>query len=122
MKKYMNLENKDSEIYDLLEKMFNITDELPFNEIKIKKFLIHKGGKYKWMSGDGYTFIHDNITFTVSLIDYYEDTNDFKKKDLIVKSEYTTSKIENIKKDDIPKYLNSKFRVIKIKKFLFENK
>ncbi len=118
----MNSENNNDEIFNLLEKIYNITEGLVFNEIKIKKSLIHEGGKYKWISGIGYTFIHNKITFTVSLLDYYEDTNDFKKKDLIVKSEYNITKVENITKEEMLKYLKNKFRIVKIKKFLIDNK
>lgn len=108
----------EEQVWDLLLQIFNNCDGKTVKGISVKKTLISTGGKYKWQDGMALHFSFEKKTFTCTYIDYYEDTNDYKQKSLIVSSEYNISKCTNIKKTEILALLKSKSRVIKIEKLL----
>ncbi len=111
------------EIYEILEEMCNSSKGNTIKGITVKRSLLHKGSKYKWQDGVEFHFKFENeISFICNHIEYYEDTNDYKQKDLIVSSEYSIFKIKGIEKDKILQFLKYKLRVIRIEKLLNEGK
>ncbi len=114
-------EDYESLVWDMILQIFNNCKGKTIKGITVKKSLIHKGGKYKWQDGIALHFSYEKISFTCSFVDYYEDTNDYKQKNLITFSEYSLFKLEGIKKHDVLSLLKAKSRIIKIEKLLNED-
>ena len=111
----------DLQVWNILNDMFHISKGNIIKKILVKKKLIFSGGKYKWQNGVEYSFKYEDITFTCSMIDYYEDPNDYKQKNIIVETIHFLSKIDGIDKEEIITFLKYKLRMLKIEKFLKKN-
>ncbi len=109
------------QIWDTLNEICNNCKGKPIKGILVKRKLIHKGGKYKWQNGQELYFSFEDILFTASRVEYYEDSNDYKQKNIIVSVIHAVYDFKNIEKPDILKFLKFKSRVVKINKFLKEN-
>ena len=118
----MKATDYDIQVWDITYDILNNCKGKTIKGISVKKHLIHTGGKYRWQSGSSLHFIFDKISFTTSFIEHYEDTNDYKCKNLITESVYNVYNIIGIDKENLITFLKSKLRVIKIEKILNDNK
>lgn len=109
------------EVWDMINNISNICKHKIIKGIGVKRQLIHGGSKYKWKDGVDLHFTFENISFTASFIEHYEDPNDYQTKNLIVETEYNIIKLNNIKKEEVLNFLKYKLRVVKIEKLLTEN-
>jgi hypothetical protein len=111
----------DIQVWEILQDMFIISRGNNIKSILVKKKLIFSGGKYKWEDGIEYTLLFEDVIIPCSKVDYYEDTNDYKQKNIIVETVYGIGKIQGIEVKDIITFLKYKLRVLKIQKFLYKN-
>ena len=106
------------EIWEITNKICNQCKGDIIKDISVKRLLIYKGNKYKWRDGKEMHFSYNDIKFSCSYIDYYNDTNDYSKKKLLTNTVYSVYNIKGIKKEELIPFLKSKLRVIKIEKML----
>ena len=109
------------QVFDLTNNICNLLKGKKIKGIEIKRVFIHNGNKYKWKDGQNLYFIYGDVTFTSSFLEYFEDTDDYRQKSLIVDTEYAIKNIKGVEKEKLLTFLKAKLRVIKIDKFLKEN-
>lgn len=99
------------------EEIFNIMTDIHFyiqddnvKGMQIKLKYTNSGGKYKWNDGQELILTYKDIKITSGFTSYYEDTNSYKQKDLIVFTNYfiNYSGIDFKNSEDVMAYLNNK--------------
>ena len=109
------------EIWNVTNDIFNIIKTDTIKDVSVKCSLIYKGTKYKWRDGMELKFTYKDISFYCSYTDYYNDTNDYNKKNILTNIDYTLFNLKGIKEKELLSFLKFKLRMVKIEKLLFEN-
>ena len=111
---------EDEEIWRIINLISIFCKKKIVKNISVKRKLIYEGNKVKWRDGSELFFVFNNVSFSVSYLTFYNDSDDFmyRNKSIIEKVEIKINNIKNIKKEDILSLLKFKLRVVKIEKFL----
>jgi hypothetical protein len=81
-------QHQNKELFDMVSEIANYCKNRTIEGIATKIKLTNTGGKYKWSDGQEITFICGNVEFVSGFVSFYEDTNSYKQKDLLVDTNY----------------------------------
>ncbi len=111
-----------SDIWDVASKISVQIKNKIVKGIHTKRILKHEGGKYKWRTGEEITFTGGAVFFKCGFWKYYEDSNDYEEKNLLVETKHYVSDLEGVDKKDLLDYLRGKLRVVKIEMLISSSK
>lgn len=114
----MELKKIEIDIFEITNTIFKILKGKNIKGISIKKKFNNTGNKHKWKDSEEMDFYFENISFSVGVIKYYEDPDDFNKRNILVYTNYYLKNIKKIKEENILNFLKGKLRVVKIEKVL----
>jgi hypothetical protein len=114
---------QNKELHDMVVEIANYCKNKEVEGMSTKKKLTSTGGKYKWTDGEEVVYsCTDNVEFKCGFISFYEDTNSYKQKDLLVNTDYFFKPLTKTKNLDSYverfAYLKGKLRKIRIHKLL----
>ena len=122
--KYNQIDQIQSkELHDMVVEIANYCKNKEVEGMTTKKKLTSTGGKYKWTDGEEILYTcTDGVEFKCGFVSFFEDTNSYKQKDLLVDTDYFFKPLTKaIKLDnyiDRFAYVKGKLRKIRIHKIL----